>query len=60
MGGFSPGAKLWQLWERSVWGERKLAKIVCSGSLAPHFVNNDHVTAEIIYSTAHAHHKVLS
>ena len=38
-----------------------------SGSLAPwplalatHFVNNDYVTAEITYSTAHAHHKVLA
>ena len=36
-----------------------------SGSLAPwplalatHFVNNDYVTAEITYSTAHAHHEV--
>ena len=29
------------------------------GSLASRFVNNDYVTAEIIYSTAHAHHEVL-
>ena len=33
--------------------------MVCSDSLTPHFVNNDYVTAEIIYSTAHAHHEVL-
>ena len=26
----------------------------CSGSLAPRFVNNDHLTAETICSTAHA------
>ena len=32
--------------------------MACSGSLTPSFVNNNHVTAEIIYSTAHAHHKV--
>ena len=32
----------------------------CSESLAPHFVNNDHVTAEVIYSTVHACHKVLT
>ena len=25
----------------------------------PRFVNNDYVTAEIIYSTAYVHHKVL-
>ena len=36
-----------------VWGESKLAKKVCSGSLIPRFVNNDCVTAEIVYSTAH-------
>ena len=36
-----------------LWGGSKLAKIVCSGSLAPHFVNNDYVTAEIPYSTLH-------
>ena len=32
--------------------------MVCLGSLAPHLVNNDYVTAEIIYSTAHAYHEV--
>ena len=37
-----------------------MAKMACSGSLAPHFVNNDCVTAEIVYSTAHARHEVLS
>ena len=40
-----------------VWRESKLAK-VCSGSLTPRFVNNDYVTAEIIYTTAHARHEV--
>ena len=34
-----------------VWGESELAKMAHSGSLAPCFVNNDCVTAEIIYST---------
>ena len=41
-----------------LWGGRKLAKIVCSGSLVLRFVNNDHVTAEFIYSTVHAHDEV--
>ena len=36
-----------------VWGESKLAKMECSGFLALHFVNNDYVTAEIIYSSVH-------
>ena len=36
-----------------VWGERKLAKMACSGSPAPHFLNNDYVTAEIICSTVY-------
>ena len=43
-----------------MWGESKLAKMACSCSLTPHFVNNDYVTAEIIYRTAHAHHKKLA
>ena len=34
--------------------------MVCSGSLALCFVNNDYVTAEIIYSTAHDCHEVLA
>ena len=41
--------------------------MVCSCSLtpqplalAPCFVNNDYVTAEISYSTVHVHHKVLA
>ena len=34
-----------------VWGESELAKMARSGCLAPCFVNNDCVTAEIIYST---------
>ena len=33
---------------KRVWGESKLAMMVCSGSLAPRFVNKDYVTAEII------------
>ena len=32
--------------------------MVCSGSLVSHFVNNDYITAEITYGTAHACHKV--
>ena len=35
------------------WGESKLAKMACSGSLAAHFINNDYITAEIIYSSVH-------
>ena len=34
-----------------VWGESELAKMAHSGCFAPCFVNNDCVTAEIIYST---------
>jgi len=38
-------------WEHShLWGERKSAKMACSDSLAPRFVNN-YITAEILYST---------
>ena len=47
-------------WRGGVWEERKLAKMGCSGSLAPRFVDNDNVTSEIIYSTAQAHHEVLT
>lgn len=43
---------------RRLCGESKLAKTVCSGSLALHFVNNDHRIAELVYSTVHAHHEV--
>ena len=39
-----------------MWEESKLTKMVCSGSLTPPSVNNDFVRAEIVYSTAHAHH----
>ena len=46
--------------ERVAVGESKLAKMVCSGSLTPRFVNDNHVTVEIIYNTAHARHKVLT
>ena len=48
-------------------GKSKFAKMVWSGSLipqplalAPRFVDNDYVTAEITYSTVHACHKVLA
>ena len=40
-------------------GESKWAKMACSGSLAPHFLKNDYVTAETIYNTACVHHEVL-
>ena len=43
-----------------VWGESKLAKMVGSGSLAPHSVNRDDVTAEIICSIAHVCYEVLA
>ncbi|KAB0370312.1 hypothetical protein FD755_018274, partial [Muntiacus reevesi] len=43
-------------------GKSKLAKMAWSGSLTlafvPRFINNDYVTAEITYSTAHAPHQV--
>ena len=42
----------------SLWGESKLAKMACSGSVTQHFANDDYVTAEITCSTAHACHKV--
>ena len=38
--------------------ESKLVKMVCSGSLALCFANNDCVTAEIIYSILHICHEV--
>ena len=34
--------------------------MACSGPLAPYFVNNAYVTAEIICNTAHAQHKALA
>ena len=37
------------------WGESKLSKMACSGSVTPHFANDDYITA---CSTAHAYHKV--
>ena len=43
-----------------MWEESKLAKGACSGSLTPGFVNNDYLTAEIIYRTAHVRHKGLT
>ena len=47
-------------WISHVWGENKLAKMVCSGSLTPRFVNNDYVKAEIPYRTAPVCHEVLA
>ena len=47
-------------WISHVWGENKLAKMVCSGSLAPRFVNNDCAAAEIIYSMVRVRHEVPS
>ena len=42
--------KMWgeRPWRGGVWGKSKLATMVHSGSLAPHFVNNDYVTADIV------------
>ena len=37
-----------------MWGKSKLAKVACTGSLAPHFVKDDYVTPERVFSTAHA------
>ena len=42
------------LWKSEVWEESKWTKMVCSGSLAPCFVNDDCVTAEITYRPAPA------
>ena len=42
------------------WGESKLAKAACWGSLAPRFVNDDHVPAGIAYSAACAPHGVVA
>ena len=50
--------KGWDQAIMEVWGESKLAKKVCSGSLTPCFVNNDYVTAEISYTTERASHEV--
>ena len=44
----------------ALWGDSKLAKMAYPGSLASRFVNNDYVTAEIIYSTAPMRHEVLT
>jgi len=40
--------------------ERANAKMACSGSVAPCFVNNDCVAAEMTYNTAHACYEVLA
>lgn len=47
-------------------GKSKLARMAWSGSLtlqphalAPHFANNDYVTALITWSAVHSHHQVL-
>ena len=45
-------------WGGELWGRSKLANLACSGSVAPSIVNNDYVTAEIIYSTGHVHDEV--
>ena len=39
--------------------ESKLAKMACSGFLAPHCVNSNCVRAEVTYCTEHAHHQVF-
>ena len=38
--------------------ESKRTKMAWSGSLTPCFVNNDYVTVELMYSTAHVHHEL--
>ena len=43
-----------------MWGDSTLQKMMCSGSLTLCFANNDYVTAEIIYNTAHVHLEVLA
>ena len=43
-----------------MWGESKLVKMACSDSLAPRFVSNGYVTAELTCSTAHACQEVLT
>lgn len=44
----------------ALWGASKLAKVACSGSRAPRFVNKDDVTAERTCSTAHVRQQVLA
>ena len=46
--------------QRSNVGESKLAKMACSVSLTPCFLNSDCVIAEIICITVHACHEVLA
>ena len=41
-------------------GREQISKDSVSRLSHPTFVNNDHVTAEIIYSTVHAHHEILT
>ena len=43
-----------------MWGESKLVKMACSDCLAPRFVSNGYVTAELTCSTAHACQEVLT
>ena len=48
------------VWANKLWGESKIVKMACSGSLTPSFVNNDYVTTEIIYRVVHSCHEVYS
>ena len=41
-------------------GREQISKDGMSRLSDPTFVNNDYVTAEIIYSTVHAHHEVFT
>ena len=46
------------MWSKRPWGGD--SKLVYSGSLTPCFVNIDYVTAEMIFSAAHARKEVLT
>ena len=65
MGSLSLWTKEWQVLilfadskNRHLRGEIKLAKLACSGCLAPCFVDSDCLTAAITYSPVHAPYEV--
>ena len=47
-----------RLQEQALEGRDQISQMARSGSLAPRFVDNEYLTAEIIYSTVHAPHAV--
>ena len=49
-----------RLQEQALEGRDQISQMARSGSLAPRFVDNEYLTAEIIYSTVHVYHEVLT